>query len=324
MTDTATIPPANPPALTWIGRFLAVAPALMLTMSGVMKLMKPDMVTEGFAKMGYPESAIVPLGVIELVATLLYLIPQTSVLGAVLLTGYLGGATATHVQAGDAWAQIFTAPVLGAVLWLSLVLRDYRMRQLLPIRWAMDPTKKTPVLQKVFVVAALAVIAAMAYVAQRPDQFTISRSIQIAAPPDTVFPHMNDLRKSMEWSPWAKLDPNMKSTFEGPDAGEGAKYHWVSDQQNVGEGKMTIVESRPNELVKCELEFIKPMQGKSTVDFILQPEGDGTVVTWKMYGKQQFMEKAFCMFMDMDKMVGGDFEKGLQNLKSLVETPSTP
>lgn len=318
MTENLSTPPANPPALKWLGRLLSAGPVLLLTMSGVMKLMKPDMVTEGFTKFGYPESVLVPLGVVELVSTLLYLIPQTSVIGAVLLTGYLGGATATHVRMIDPW---YMPVILGVVIWLGLVLREPRLRQLLPVTWAADPAKKTPVLQKLFVVAVLAGIAGMAYVAQRPDEFTITRSTKIAASPDVVFPHMNDLHKSLEWSPWAKLDPNMKSTFEGPEAGEAAVYKWESKEQNVGEGKMTILESRPNELVKCKLEFIKPMEGTSTVDFILQPEGDQTVVTWKMYGRQQFVEKAFCMFMDMDKMVGGDFEKGLQNLKTLLETP---
>jgi hypothetical protein len=160
----------------------------------------------------------------------------------------------------------------------------------------------------------------MGYVAQRPDEFAVSRSIKIAAPPEAVFPHMNNLRKSVEWSPWAKLDPNMTTTYEGPEEGEGASYKWVGNDK-VGEGQLTIVESRPNELVRTRLEFVKPMEDKAMADFTVQPEGDQTLVTWKLYGPQQFIQKAVCMFMNMDAMVGKDFEAGLQNLKTLVEAP---
>jgi hypothetical protein len=117
--------------MLWAGRILSALPVLMLIMSGVMKLTKVAPVLEGFTKFGYPESVIVPLGIVELVSALLYVIPQTSVLGAILLTGYLGGATATHVRGGDA----FIAPViLGVLVWLGLFLRDARIRALVPLR----------------------------------------------------------------------------------------------------------------------------------------------------------------------------------------------
>lgn len=318
MNDSAA--PVDSPALKWIGRLLAVPPAFMLTMSGVFKLMKPDMVTEGFAKMGYPPSAIVPLGAIELLATLLFLIPQTSVLGAVLLTGYLGGATAAHVQAADPWAQIFTPPALGAVIWLSLVFRDRRMRSLLPIRWAINPEQRSSVLVKIFAVLGFVVIGTMTYIAQLPDEYSVARSIKIAAPPEAIFPKMNSMRQSLEWSPWMKLDPNMTITHEGPEEGEGASYKWVGNDQ-VGAGRLTIIESRPHELVKSKLEFFKPMEDTCVVDFALQPEGNETLVTWKMSGRYPFMGKVMCMFMDMDGMIGKDFDAGLQNLKSLIESP---
>lgn len=315
--------PADSPSLKWIGRFLMLPPAALLTMSGVMKLMKPDMVTEGWAKSGYPANSLIPLGVIELTATLLFLIPQTSVLGAVILTGYLGGATATHVRAGDPWAQIFTPVILGMVIWLSLVLRDRRMRALLPIRFAANPEHRTSIFVKIFALLGFVLIGAMGYVAQLPDEYTVSRSIKIAAPPEAIFPHMNNLRKSNEWSPWMKLDPNMTITREGPEEGEGASYKWVGNDK-VGEGSLAIVESRPNELVKSELKFVKPMEDVALVDFALQPDGNETLVTWTMYGKQQFLQKAICStFMDLDAMIGKDFDTGLQNLKTLVEAQKT-
>lgn len=316
------IEPTDSPALKWIGRFLSLPPAALLTMSGVMKLAKPDMVVEGWAKSGYPASALLPLGVIELTATLLFLIPQTAVLGAVILTGYLGGATGVHVRAGDSWGEIFTPVIIGVVLWLALVLRDRRLRALLPIRFAANPEQRTSIFVKIFAVLGFVAIGAATFVAQRPDEYSVSRSIKIAAPPEVIFPHMNNLRKSNEWSPWMKLDPNMTITHTGPEEGQGANYKWVGNDK-VGEGSLTIVESRPNELVKSELKFVRPMEDVATVDFALQPDGNETLVTWKIYGPQQFLQKAVCMFMNMDAMIGKDFDTGLQNLKTLVESQKT-
>ena len=122
---------SNPPAMVWTGRVLSLVPAAMLVMSGVMKVTKQPMVVEGFAKQGWPASVPVPLGIVELAATVLYLIPQTAVLGAVLITGYLGGAIATHVRLGE---SILIPAGLGVVVWLGLFLRDARLRQLLPLR----------------------------------------------------------------------------------------------------------------------------------------------------------------------------------------------
>jgi hypothetical protein len=126
-----TLDKAPSKMMLWAGRILSALPVLMLIMSGVMKLTKVAPVLEGFAKSGYPESVIVPLGIVELVSTLLYVIPQTSVLGAILLTGYLGGATASHVRGGEAF---ITPVILGVLVWLGLFLRDARIRALVPLR----------------------------------------------------------------------------------------------------------------------------------------------------------------------------------------------
>jgi hypothetical protein len=133
-----------------------------------------------------------------------------------------------------------------------------------------------------------------------------------------VFEHVNDFHKWRAWSPWEERDPDMERTYDGPAAGEGAKYAWAGNG-DVGEGKMTITESRPGELIRIKLEFLKPMSATNTTEFTFKAEGDGTVVTWDMTGRNNFMAKAFCLFMNMDKMVGGDFEKGLANLKSIAE-----
>lgn len=152
----------------------------------------------------------------------------------------------------------------------------------------------------------------------QPSHFVVERSTTINAPAELVFAHVNDFHKWEEWSPWAKLDPNSKTTFEGAPQGEGAIFRWVGNDQ-VGEGKMTILESKPNEAIKIKLEFFKPMAGVCDDVFTFKPEGDKTVVDWKMSGENDFIGRAICLFMNMDKMVGGDFEKGLASMKEVVE-----
>jgi hypothetical protein len=165
-------------------------------------------------------------------------------------------------------------------------------------------------------VVVLAVLAGV--VATRPDSFSVERSATIQAAPEFAFAQVNDFHHWGEWSPWDKMDPSMKRMFDGPSEGTGSKYGWVGTSK-VGEGKMTIEESKPNELVRIKLEFIKPFESSSTTTFTFAPAGEGTLVKWKMEGHNNFMSKAFSMFMDMDKMVGGDFERGLASMKTVAE-----
>jgi hypothetical protein len=130
---------------------------------------------------------------------------------------------------------------------------------------------------------------------------------------------VNDFHNWTAWSPWAKLDPAMKQTYEGAPAGTGAVSTWAGNK-DVGEGRMTIIESRPSELIRIKLEFFKPFAATNTAEFTFKPAGDQTAVTWSMAGEKNFMAKAFGLFMNMDKMIGDDFEKGLANLKSVTET----
>jgi uncharacterized protein YndB with AHSA1/START domain len=172
---------------------------------------------------------------------------------------------------------------------------------------------------KILLIAIPVLIAIfLVIVAMQPSDFRVVRSTTIAAPPEAVFPHVNELKKWDAWSPWAKLDPNAKSTFEGPEAGTGAVMTWAGNN-DVGEGRMTITENRPNELVQFKLEFYKPMAGTCTAEFAFKPEGNQTTVTWSMSGQNNFMAKAVGLFMDCDAMVGGQFEQGLANLKSATE-----
>jgi len=175
-------------------------------------------------------------------------------------------------------------------------------------------------------IAFLVVLAVLlVVVATRPADFHIERSLSVAVPPDRVFPHVNDFHAWADWSPWEKLDPKMERSFTGPTTGPGAGYGWRSDNGKVGEGRMTIERSEPSSQVAIRLDFIKPMTATNAINFTLAPEGGGTKVTWTMDGRNGFMGKAFSLVMNMDKLVGGDFERGLASLKAVAEsTPSAP
>jgi len=155
-------------------------------------------------------------------------------------------------------------------------------------------------------------------VAMQSNELRVVRSATIDAPPAEVFAQVNDLHQFQTWSPWAKLDPELKGTYEGAENGTGAIYKWAGNDQ-VGEGQMTIVESKPAELVRFKLEFFKPFAATNMAAFSFKPEGEKTVVTWEMDGQKNFICKGFGLFMDMEKMCGDDFEKGLANMKTIVE-----
>ena len=173
-------------------------------------------------------------------------------------------------------------------------------------------------MKKVLMVLLIVVVGFCGFVATRPATFHVERVTTIAVPSEAVFARINDLHQWDAWSPWEKLDPQMKKTYEGADAGVGASYHW-SGNDKVGEGRMTITESEPGSKVGIKLEFIKPWQATNTGTFTFTPEAAGTRVTWAMDGTNNFMAKAMTIFMNMDQMIGSDFEKGLASLKELSE-----
>jgi hypothetical protein len=172
----------------------------------------------------------------------------------------------------------------------------------------------------VVVVVIVVVVVLAVIIALQPAHYRIERSATVSASPQTVFAQVNDFHNWQAWSPWAKLDPSMKQTFEGAAAGTGAIYTWAGNRE-VGEGRMTMTESRPNDLIRINLEFLKPFAATSTTEFTFKPEGNQTAVTWSMTGENNFLAKGFHLFMNMDKMVGGDFEKGLAHMKSVAEAP---
>lgn len=174
---------------------------------------------------------------------------------------------------------------------------------------------------KVLIVLIALVAVFVIVVATRPADFRVTRTARIAAPPSAVFAQVNDFHNWMAWSPWARLDPAMTQSYEGAPAGPGAAYSW-SGNSKVGAGRMTILDSHPSDLIRIKLEFLKPFAATNTAEFTFKPEGGQTVVTWSMTGKNNFMAKAFGLFMNMDKLVGGDFEKGLAQMKSVAEAAS--
>jgi len=176
-------------------------------------------------------------------------------------------------------------------------------------------------IKKILIVLVIILVVFVVIVAMQPAAYRITRTATISAPPADVFAQVNDLHKFQDWSPWAKLDPALKQTYDGAPAGTGAIYSWEGNKK-VGAGRMTITDSRTNDLVSMKLEFLKPFASTATTEFAFKPEGNQTSVTWSMFGENNFMAKAFCLFMNMDKMVGGDFERGLAQLKSLVESGS--
>lgn len=173
-------------------------------------------------------------------------------------------------------------------------------------------------LKMILIGFVVAVVGFAVVVAMQPSEFRVERSLAIAASAEKIFLYLNDPRKMNEWSPWAKLDPDMKQTYEGSEIGTGAVCSWVGNK-NVGEGRQTITESIPNELVRTKLEFFKPMQAVNTADFSLKAENGKTVVTWSMYGPNNFIGKAMGLIMNCNKMVGDQFEQGLNSLKAIAE-----
>ncbi len=171
----------------------------------------------------------------------------------------------------------------------------------------------------IIVLVVVAVIAlVLAFAASKPNSFRIERSIVIAAPPEKVFSHLNDFHRWTDWSPWEHVDADLARTYSGSESGKGAVYGW--EGKKTGVGRMEILESTPPSRVLIQLDFIKPMQARNTTDFTVRKADGGTVVNWAMFGPSSYSHKLMTSFISMDKIVGGDFEKGLASLKALAES----
>ena len=168
------------------------------------------------------------------------------------------------------------------------------------------------------IAVAVIVIGVLIAAATKPDAFTITRKGSIKAPPEKVFGFLNDFKQWAAWSPWEKKDPAMKRIMGAATSGKGATYGWEGNK-DVGVGNMEIAESTPSSKLTIKLNFEKPFKANNIVNFTLAPVADGTEVTWTMEGQNNFIAKIMQVFMDMDKMVGPDFEAGLANLKAAAE-----
>ena len=179
-----------------------------------------------------------------------------------------------------------------------------------------------PVYAYVLIGIAALILLLVVVVSLRPAAFAITRTATMAAPPSAVFAEVNDFHKWDAWSPWAKLDPAMTQTYDGSSAGVGAGYAWKGNSK-AGQGRMTITDSAPDRLIRISLEFLKPMKATNLTEFAFAPEGGGTKVTWTMSGTTGFAGKLFGLLLNLDTMVGKDFEKGLASMKGVVErTPA--
>lgn len=173
---------------------------------------------------------------------------------------------------------------------------------------------------KIIAIAAVVLIAAVLfYAATRPDTFRVQRTASIKAPPEKVFALINDFHGQAQWSPWEKIDTAMKRTLSGASNGKGAVYEWEGNRQ-VGTGRIEITESSSPSMVRMKLDMFKPFEAHNIVEFTLDAQGDSTRVTWAMHGRNPYLAKVMSIFIDCDKMVGKDFETGLNNLKTLAET----
>jgi uncharacterized protein YndB with AHSA1/START domain len=167
-------------------------------------------------------------------------------------------------------------------------------------------------------VVMVLVAGVLVYATTRPDAFRIERMASIKAPPDRIFALINDFRSWRSWSPYEKLDPNMKRSLSGAPSGKGAVYAWESEGK-AGAGRMEITDAAPPSKVAIKLDFTKPFEAHNWAEFTLDPEGDTTTVTWAMHGPSPYIAKVMGIFVDMDHMIGRDFETGLANLKALAE-----
>lgn len=170
---------------------------------------------------------------------------------------------------------------------------------------------------KAFLLLGLGVGAFLIYVALQPSEFVVARELVIKAPPEVIFPYINNSKKSMEWMPWKDSDPGAQMVYSGPEEGVGATTTWDSPGK-MGTGQALVTESIPNQSVKTQLTYTKPMTMSQLAEVSLTPTGDGTLVKWSVTGNNSFVGRIFCVFLNMDKMVGSEFEKGLAALSRKV------
>ena len=168
------------------------------------------------------------------------------------------------------------------------------------------------------IVVVILIAAVLIFAATKPDSFSVQRATSIKAAPEKIFALLDDFHNWGVWSPWEKMDPSMKRTFKGPANGKGSVYEWAGNSK-VGQGRMEITDTSAPSQVTIKLDFIKPFEGHNVAEFVLEPKGDSTNVTWTMRGPSPYIAKLMSVFFSMDSMIGKDFEAGLANLKAAAE-----
>src|SRR3954465_309399 len=168
------------------------------------------------------------------------------------------------------------------------------------------------------VVLAIAIAAVLVLAATKPERFSVKREISVKAPAEKIFPLINDFHQWVSWSPYEHRDPALKRTYSGAESGKGAVYAWDGNK-NVGSGRMEILDTSVPSKILIKLDFFKPFEGHNTAEFTMLPQGDATNVTWLMQGPARFMTRVMQVFINLDNMIGKDFEVGLANLKKLTE-----
>jgi len=171
---------------------------------------------------------------------------------------------------------------------------------------------------KIIAIVVVLITALLIFAATKPGRFRVERKARIKTSPEKIFPLIDDFHKWGDWSPWEKLDPAMKRIYSGADSGKGSGYAWEGNNK-VGKGRMEITDASPPSRVIIKLDFEKPMEGHSVAEFTLEGKGDSTIVTWAMFGTNPYLAKVISIFISMDKMIGRDFEAGLDNLKAVSE-----
>lgn len=269
--------------ILWTGRVLTALAALPFVFSFIMKVSGSPQMLQGMAHLGWPGKMLLTLAALEGTSVLLYLIPQTSVLGAIILTGYLGGAMATHLRIGE---PVVLHIAIGILVWLGLFLREPRLGELLPIRG---------------------------------KDFRLEREIMINRPREHVFAYLCSLRNFQDWNPFVKPGCQVKVDYRGTDGQVGFVSAWEGDKQ-VGAGEQEITRVVEGQRVEFELRFRRPFVATHQAHFAADPLGESqTRVRWMMRGKSRFPMTLFGLFMNCDKMLGKEFDSGLGQLKTLLE-----
>jgi hypothetical protein len=173
-------------------------------------------------------------------------------------------------------------------------------------------------IKKILAGVAILLALILIYAAFKPGEFHVQRTLSMQASSEKIFPLINDYHNWSSWSPYERLDPNMKRTLSGPPSGQGAIYEW-SGNNKAGAGRMEITQSVPSSKIAIKLDFSKPFEGHNIAEFTLQPKGNSTDVTWAMSGPMPYAAKVMTTFINMDKMVGNEFETGLANMKAVAE-----